>query len=193
MPLALSVGPVCNRPDLQAGYKPAPRTEQAAKMDCAMKVPLSWLRDYVEITVPVTQLAERLSLAGLEVASIRPVGLPVPEGVRVKPEDAGPVWDADKVVVAQILEVKKHPDADKLKLPVVDLGGGKTKELVTGATNINVGDKGQKVVVGLRGTTYFDGHVKDKKEELKQLKPAKVRGIESDAMVMSEFELGLSE
>src|ERR1700704_6141067 len=119
-----------------------------------MKVPLSWLRDYVDITMPVAQLAERLTLAGLEVAGIRPVGLPVPPGVRVKPEDVGPVWDREKILVAEIIEVLKHPDADKLKLPIVSLGGGKTKQLVTGAPNISVGDKGQKVVVGLRGTTY---------------------------------------
>src|SRR5262245_26592905 len=103
-----------------------------------MRVPLRWLRDYVTIDMPVTQLAERLSLAGLEVGGIQPVGLPVPEGVRVKPEDQGPVWDHDKVVTAQIVDVLKHPDADKLKLPIVDLGGGKTKQLVTGATNINI-------------------------------------------------------
>jgi phenylalanyl-tRNA synthetase beta chain len=158
-----------------------------------MKVPLSWLRDYVDVTIPVEQLAVRLTLAGLEVAGIRPVGLPVPEGVRIKPEDAGPIWDREKVVTAEIVEVRKHPDADKLKLPVVSFGGGKTKQLLTGAPNINVGDKGQKVVVGLKGTSYFDGHAKDKKKELKELKPAKVRGIDSDAMVMSQFELGISE
>src|SRR6476659_7639447 len=134
-----------------------------------MKVPLSWLRDYVEITLPVDKLAERLSLAGLEVGGIRPVGMPIPEGVRVKPEDAGPVWERDKVVVAQIVDVLRHPDADKLKLPVVDSGGGKTKQLLTGAPNIQVGDKGQKVVVGLENTSYFDGHSKEKKKELKRL------------------------
>ncbi len=158
-----------------------------------MKVPLSWLRDYVDVTLPVEQLAVRLTLAGLEVAGIRPVGLPVPEGVRVKPEDAGPVWDRDKVVIAEIVEIVKHPDADKLKLPLVSFGGGKTKQLLTGAPNLNVGDKGQKVVVGLAGTTYFDGHNKDKKKDLKALKPATVRGILSDAMVMSQFELGIAD
>src|SRR5262245_45822673 len=142
-----------------------------------MKVPLSWLRDYVDVKLPIAKLVERLTLAGLEVAGVRPVGLPVPDGVRVKAEDQGPVWDPDKVVVAQILEVKPHPDAQRLTLPVVDLGGGKTRQLLTGAPNIKVGDKGQKVVVGLQGTTYFDGHSKDKKKELKQLKPARVRGI----------------
>ena len=158
-----------------------------------MKIPLCWLRDDVDVTLPVEQLAARLTLAGLEVAGIRPVGLPVPAGVRVKPEDAGPVWDREQVVIAEVVEVKPHPDADRLKLPIVSFGGGKTKQLLTGAPNINVGDAGQKVVVGLEGTTYFDGHAKDKKKELKQLKPAKVRGIMSDAMVMSQFELGISD
>jgi phenylalanyl-tRNA synthetase beta chain len=160
-----------------------------------MNVPLSWLHDYVDVTLPVTELAERLTLAGLEVSGIRPVGVPVPEGVRVKSDVAGPIWDRDRVVVAQVVEVLKHPNADKLKLPIVDLGGGKTKQLVTGATNINLGDKGQKVVVGLMGTTYFDGHNMEKtgKKELRQLKPAQVRGVPSDAMVMSQFELGIAD
>lgn len=156
-----------------------------------MKVPLSWLRDYVDITLPVAALAERLTSAGLEVAGIRPVGLPVPEGVRVKPEELGPVWDPDKIIVAQIVEVMKHPDADKLKLPIVDLGGGKTKQLVTGAPNIQVGDKGQKVVLALQGSKLFDGHAKEKK--ISELKPTKIRGIPSDAMVCSQYELGIAE
>src|SRR5258706_9303139 len=118
-----------------------------------MKVPLSWLQDYVDITLPVAQLAERLTLAGLEVTGIRPVGLPVPEGVRVKPEDVGPVWDRDKVIIAEVLEVAAHsdPKVTRLTLPTVNLGGGTTKQLITGAPNLKVGDKGQKVVVGLEG------------------------------------------
>jgi phenylalanyl-tRNA synthetase beta chain len=80
-----------------------------------MKIPLKWLRDYVDVTLPVAQLAERLSLAGLEVTGIQVVGLPVPEGVRVKTEDRGPVWDRDKIVIAQITRIDKHPDADRLR------------------------------------------------------------------------------
>ena len=49
-----------------------------------MKIPLSWLRDYVDITLPIPQLVERLTLAGLEVGGIRLVGLPHPEGLRAK-------------------------------------------------------------------------------------------------------------
>src|SRR5262245_21833588 len=156
-----------------------------------MKVPLSWLRDYVDVTLPVAKLAERLTLAGLEVAGVRLFGLPVPEGVRVKSDEAGPVWDRDKIVVAEILEVVKHPDADKLTLPTVSLGGGKTKQLVTGASNIKVGDRGQKVVVALCGSALFDGHSEEK--VLKELKPSKIRGVPSDAMVCSDRELGISD
>src|SRR5215831_11492496 len=111
-----------------------------------MKVPLKWLRDYVDLTLAEAQLAERLTLAGLEVGGIRVLGIPIPDGVRVKPEDRGPVWDRDKIFVAQVLGVEPHPNADRLKLPTVTWGDGKVKQLVTGAPNINVGDKGQKVV-----------------------------------------------
>src|SRR6516165_4724149 len=143
-----------------------------------MKVPLSWLREYVPLTVPVAELAERLTLAGLEVSGARIIGLPHPEGLRVKSEEAGPVWDRDKVFIAQIVRVDKHPDADKLTLPTVDYGEGRMKQMVTGARNIRVGDSGQKVVLALAGTMYLDAHVSPK--VLKQLKPAKVRGVLSD-------------
>jgi phenylalanyl-tRNA synthetase beta chain len=156
-----------------------------------MKVPLNWLRDYVELTLPVAKLAGRLTLAGLEVAGVRVLGLPVPEGLRVKAEEAGPVWAADKVVVARVLKVEKHPNADKLRLATLDYGAKEPKLVVTGAPNLAVGDSGQKVILGLPGTVYFDGHVSPK--ELKELKPSKLRGIPSDSMVMSEFELGISD
>src|ERR1700733_2845092 len=107
-----------------------------------MKTPPTWLRDYIDITLPPAQLIERLTLAGLEVASTRVLGLPIPDGVRVKPEERGPVWDRDKIFVAQVLGVEKHPNADKLKLPTVTWGEGTSKQLVTGAPNINVGDQG---------------------------------------------------
>ena len=77
-----------------------------------MKVPLSWLRDYVDLSLPVAQLAERLTLAGLEVSGVRLIGVPPPEGLRVKGEDAGPVWDRDKILIGQIIDVIRHPDAD---------------------------------------------------------------------------------
>jgi phenylalanyl-tRNA synthetase beta chain len=154
-----------------------------------MKVPLSWLREYVDVTLPVGELARRLTLAGLELAAVRAFGLPAPDGLKV--EDAGPVWAKDKVVTAKVLKVEKHPNADKLKLVHADYGAGQPKVVVTGAPNLNVGDAGQKVVLGLAGTQYWDGHATPKK--LSVLKPTQLRGVPSDAMVMSEFELGLSD
>ena len=127
-----------------------------------MKIPLAWLRDYVDFTLPPAQLIERLTFAGLEVAGTRVLGLPIPEGVRVKEEDRGPVWERDKIVIAEILKVEKHPDADRLNLPTVTWGDGKVKQLVTGAPNIKAGDKGQKVVLGLTGSVLYDGHAEVK-------------------------------
>src|SRR5438046_3039496 len=123
-----------------------------------MKIPLTWLRDYVNLTLPPALLIERLTLAGLEVAGVRVLGLPIPEGVRVKAEERGPVWDRAKIVVAEVLSVDKHPDADRLRLPTVTWGEGTSKQLVTGAPNINIGDKGQKVVLALSAAVLSDGH-----------------------------------
>src|SRR4051794_39834633 len=90
-----------------------------------MKIPLKWLADYVALDLPVAELARRLTMAGLEVGAFRSFGLPVPEGLRIKQDEPGPVWDRDKVVVAQLVSVEKHPNADKLKLPTVEYGDGR--------------------------------------------------------------------
>jgi phenylalanyl-tRNA synthetase beta chain len=156
-----------------------------------MKIPLKWLSDYVPLTLPVAELVERMTLAGLEVSGVRMVGLPPPEGLRVKSDEAGPVWERDKVVIAQVLGVQKHPNADKLKLPTVAYGEGRTKVLVTGAPNIHVGDAGQKVILALSGAVLYDGHATPKK--LAELKPSTIRGVPSDAMACSAFELGISD
>jgi phenylalanyl-tRNA synthetase beta chain len=156
-----------------------------------MKVPLSWLRDYVDLPPSVSQLVERLTLAGLEVESVRVLGLPVPEGLQVKQEDPGPVWKRDKIIIGQVLGVEQHPNADRLTLATVDYGAGQPKTVVTGAPNLRVGDRGQKVIVALSGSLLFDGHASEK--VLKELKPSKIRGVASDAMVCSAYELGISD
>jgi phenylalanyl-tRNA synthetase beta chain len=157
-----------------------------------MKIPLSWLRDYVDLSgIGVPQLVERLTFAGLEVASVRCIGVPVPDGLRAKSADPGPVWAPDKVVVGRVVKVEKHPNADKLKLVTADYGAAEPRVVVTGAPNVSIGDSGYKVVLGLTGTVYWDGHATPKK--LSELKPTKLRGVPSDSMVMSEFELGISE
>jgi phenylalanyl-tRNA synthetase beta chain len=90
-----------------------------------MKVPVSWLKEFVDIELSIPELAHRLTLAGLEVEEIRYVGLPLPEG-EVDPHTGrqrsigasvfGLAWDPDKLVVGEILEVMPHPNADRLVL-----------------------------------------------------------------------------
>jgi len=146
-----------------------------------MRVPLSWLKEYVDITLPVEELAERMTLAGLEVAAI--------EHIQV-PKDR-PAWDPEKIVVGEIVEVRPHPNADRLTLAMVDYGGDEPETVVTGAPNIKVGDAGLKAPFARRGARIYDGHVDGWK--FSTLKPGKIRGIRSEAMVCSEKELGLRD
>lgn len=157
-----------------------------------MLVPLNWLKEYVSLPVDPAELIERLTLAGLEAAGTTVYGLPVPAGVRVKPEDAGLVWERDKVVVAKVRQIVQHPDADRLKLVTVDYGAAEPKTVVTGAPNIAPGQSGMKVVLGLRGTKYFYQD-KDGKKATFTLEPKALRGIMNDAMCMSNYELGIAE
>jgi phenylalanyl-tRNA synthetase beta chain len=157
-----------------------------------MLVPLSWLRDYVPLPVDLASLVERLTISGLEASGVQVFGLEVPPGLRVKPADAGLVWERDKVQVGKVLKIEKHPDADKLKLVTLDYGAAEPKTVVTGATNIAPGQSGMKVVLGLRGTRYFYTD-KDGKKAVLTLEPKALRGIMNDAMCMSNFELGISD
>src|SRR5512137_1917161 len=141
-----------------------------------MKVPLNWLREYVDLVLPVPELAERMTLAGMEVETI---------------EHVGAEWDRDKIVVGEIVEIRRHPDADRLTIAVVNTGPGEPEAVVTGATNLKVGDHGQKVAFARSGAKLIDGY----SEELRYLvlKPTKIRGVMSAGMVCSEKELGLSD
>ncbi len=160
-----------------------------------MKIPLKWLAEYVPLTLPVAELVERLTLAGLEVSGVRLIGEAVPEGLRVKSAEAGPVWPRDKIVLARVQKVEPHPDPAviNLKLPTVEYGQGRSKQLVTGAPNLKVGDAGQSVILALAGSVLFNHHAKSNEKSLQELKPAKIRGIPSDAMVCSGFELGIDD
>ena len=136
-----------------------------------MKVPLIWLRDYVDIQVPVAELAHRLTDAGIEV-----------EGV----ESIGTGWDRDRVFVGRIVSIDPHPNADRLTLPTVDYGV-EERRVVTGAPNIKVGDR---VPFAIEGATLIDTHGDGGPLVLK---PTKIRGVESSGMVCSALELGLGE
>jgi phenylalanyl-tRNA synthetase beta chain len=146
-----------------------------------MRVPLSWLKDYVDLTLPVEQLAEKLTLAGLEVEHIEYIGLPGSELP----------WDRERVWVGQLLQVERHPNADKLLLATVEYGAAQPITVVTGAPNIKPGDSGQKLVLALKGARLYDGHKEGR--VIMTLKEATLRGIKNDSMVCSEKELGLSD
>lgn len=133
-----------------------------------MKVPLKWLKDYVDIEISNQDLANKLTMAGLEVSEIQVVG---------------GSWE--KVVVGQILEINQHPNADRLRLATVDMGKGK-QTVVCGAPNLVVGDK---IAFAFSGAKLIDGHT----GKLEELRPAKIRGVESSGMICSEKELGISE
>lgn len=163
-----------------------------------MKVPISWLKDYVDIDISIEELAERLTLAGLEVTSITYIGIPQgapPEGINLPPSDHL-VWDREKIVFGAISEVKAHPDADRLVLAMVDYGGDELEQCVTGAPNLFAyKDQGPidpplLTPFAHEGAEVIDGHAEGGARMV--LKGRKLRGIYNKSMVCSEKELGLS-
>jgi len=168
-----------------------------------MRVPLSWLRDYVAITDTPDALASRLTFAGLEVEDIEYVGLAperqpiagLPTAGRSGPQANGIAWNPATIVIAQVLEVMPHPNADRLTLLRLDDGTGVEHIVLTGAPNL-MPLKGtgplatpMKVVFAREGAVLYDGHKPGR--EVMTLKKAKIRGIESRSMVCSEKELGI--
>ncbi|MBN1955430.1 MAG: phenylalanine--tRNA ligase subunit beta [Anaerolineae bacterium] len=150
-----------------------------------MLVPVSWLREYVEIQLPPHELAERLTLAGLDVESIKLIGLP---GAELP-------WQPEKILVGELLAVHPHPDADRLVLAEVDYGGPEPEVVVSGPPSLLPlrGQSGlqRKVVFALEGARLWDPYAAEPK--IKTLKATKIRGVASRAMVCSEKELGLSD
>ncbi|HUH96381.1 MAG TPA: phenylalanine--tRNA ligase subunit beta [Anaerolineales bacterium] len=165
-----------------------------------MKIPVSWLKDFIDLDgLTVEGIARALTLAGLEVDGIQYVGLPRPVyGGQEKHEfkTSGIAWDRDKIVVAEVHEVKPHPNADRLTL--LDLFDGQQHQVVlTGAPNIfHLKGTGRlakpiKVAYAKEGSTLYDGHAEGL--QLTTLKRAKIRGVDSYSMVCSEKELGITD
>src|SRR3990170_2001465 len=170
-----------------------------------MKVPLSWLKDFIDIDgLSIEDIARKLTLAGLEVEEIKYVGLPMPvqaaAGVhsseRHEFKIGGIAWNREKIVVAEIYAVNPHPNADRLVL--CDLFDGKQQHVVlTGAPNLfEYKGKGRlpkpiKVAYAKEGATLYDGHAQGL--QLMTLKRTKIRGVDSYSMACSEKELGISD
>ncbi len=134
-----------------------------------MKVPLSWLRDYVDVDVPVAELAQRLLFTSSEVGPIATRGVADTDG------------NLGLYRVGRVLEAGKHPNADRLQLCVVDVGEGEPRQIVCGAWNFSAG---ATVAVALPGAVLPDGRT---------LERAKLRGSVSDGMILSEQELELGD
>src|SRR3989304_6151863 len=133
-----------------------------------MRVPLKWLSEYIDLTLDPVDLARRLTMAGAEVGEVITSG-----------------GDWDGVTVGRVVDVSRHPNADRLVLVTVDLGG-EQHTVVCGAPNVA---DGQKVAFARVGASLIDGHT----GKPTTLKPAGIPGVEAAGMVCSEKGLGRSD
>ena len=132
-----------------------------------MKVPFSWLRQYVSVDIPADELAHRLTMAGIEVGEVQETG----------------GWS--DVYVGHVTSVRQHPNADRLRLCTVTTGSD-TMEVVCGAPNVA---EGQKICFARIGAYLYNAH----SQRHETLAAATIRGVESQGMICSELELGLGD
>ena len=130
-----------------------------------MKVPFSWLREYCDPGLPVEAVADELSMHAIELERISHAGTTSPDGF----------------VIGRVISAERHPDADRLSVCVVDTGDAEPRTIVCGAPNVAAG---QTVPVALPGAVMPDGT---------KLGRAKLRGVESDGMILSEQELQIGD
>ncbi|MCL2235442.1 MAG: phenylalanine--tRNA ligase subunit beta [Defluviitaleaceae bacterium] len=128
-----------------------------------MNLPMSWLKDFVDIDVTLNEFADMMTMSGSKVEKIHHLGAEI-----------------TNVVVGRIESVERHPDADKLVITRINIGNDEFRQIVTGATNIAQGDY---IPVALHGANLADGL---------KIKKGKIRGVESEGMLCSVEELGHS-
>lgn len=136
-----------------------------------MKISYNWIKNFIKVDLPSEQTGALLTDLGLEVEGIEPF-----ESVK---------GGLKGVVVGQVIECQQHPNADRLKITKVDIGGESPLQIVCGAPNVA---QGQKVPVATIGTILFD-----KEGNPFEIKKGKIRGEESYGMICAEDELGLGE
>jgi phenylalanyl-tRNA synthetase beta chain len=129
-----------------------------------MKVPVSWLREYVRTDATAAQIADALSISTAEVNGVHRLGVP---------------GDLSLFRVGHVLEAAKHPNADRLQLTQVDVGEDRPYQIVCGAWNFGAG---AKVAVALPGATLPNGLTLDRR---------KLRGETSEGMILAEDEVDL--
>ena len=134
-----------------------------------MKIPVSWIKEYIEYNISNEKIAELLTMAGTEVSEIIKFG-----------DD----WDSN-IIIGEIKKIDKHPNADKLSLVEVD-NSQNIVEVVCGAPNIQIN---QKIALAQPGAKLYNPYEK----KISVLKKSKIRGIESNGMICSPLELKYSE
>ena len=134
-----------------------------------MKISLNWLKEYVKTDLPVEQITEILTNLGLEVEGIENI-----ENIK---------GGLQGLVVGEVVECSKHPDADKLSLTSVSIGSEPNLSIVCGAPNVA---KGQKVIIATVGATLYPIS-----GEPFKIKKSKIRGADSEGMICAEDEIGL--
>ena len=143
-----------------------------------MKVPFSWLKDYVEIDVTAQELADKLFSCGFEVEELIYLGKKI-----------------SRVVVGEVKALTPHPDSDHMQICVVDCGEeyGRELQIVTGAPNVYVG---MKTPCALDGSTVVESdprQLEKNPDGVKKIKKGKLRGVESFGMLCSGEELGIND
>ncbi|MBV8749828.1 MAG: phenylalanine--tRNA ligase subunit beta, partial [Candidatus Eremiobacteraeota bacterium] len=126
-----------------------------------MRVPLAWLRDYADLPVDADVIVTRLAALGFPV-----------DDVETRPT-------LTNVVVGRIAKLERHPNADRLQLCTIDVGGEKTLLIATAATNVA---EGQTIPVARIGAQLAGGLT---------IAPRKMRGVDSEGMLISAEEIGL--
>src|SRR5208282_1779738 len=130
-----------------------------------MKFTVAWLKEHLETDRPLGEIADKLTMIGLEVERIED------KGEQLKP-----------FVIARVVDAKPHPNADRLRVCMVDVGDGKPIQVVCGAPNARAGMKGVFVPPG----AFIPG-------KNMTLAVGTIRGVESRGMLVSEFELQISD
>src|ERR1700704_1106291 len=138
-----------------------------------MQFPESWLREFCNPPIDTAELADLLTMAGMEVEEMRPVAPPF-----------------TKIVVGEVLSVERHPNADRLTVCQVNAGTGQSLSIVCGAPNVRAGIKVPCALVGAELPPGDDDKADAKPFEIKL---GQLRGVESQGMLCSARELKLSD
>jgi phenylalanyl-tRNA synthetase beta chain len=133
-------------------------------------VSYAWLKEFVDLKgISAEDFAKRISLSGPAVEKIHPQGV-----------------DLERVIVGKVTEIRQHPNADKLRVAIVDGGGDAALHIVCGGSNLEVGQWVPVALVGARVRWHGEG-------DLITLEPAEIRGVKSEGMICASDEIGLFE